>query len=1062
MRSGRLSLSFISSYVHWWIGLICFHVDPSSVNNSTITVISTVDISPETTDGPTPRTPYFIKPSGQRPNSLFVGRHTELEDLHKKLFDEKRRKDGTSAVLIQCMPGGGKTHLAREYVYTHRDEFPGGIFWVPAKSQTEFAAGFWDIARKAALKHLPKEDINAAGGDSQQFMKMAKKWLNHRQRWLMVIDGIHFDSMGEVQKYIPDSKDTCLIYTSTEKAVSGDYHWMNPQIIKLPLLSAREAQELLLLELGKSAPFSTDDLKHSMELVQSMGLLPVVIHAVAQRLKNTDEPLAKFARSFASEPQLRGLDTYVAVVNQLKVLGAYEALNLMYILSFFSRHVPVEMISLGMYIHLTGILANKTAGLKALDELNIRVKSCDRFSGRTLNNTFKILNLFALIERNEQDVSVQSSQSSQRSREMLADNIDVINLHSVVQGFFADTLHADQNPRAYFIWLDRAVRLFCCSSDMAGARIARKTNTGLVEDYRLYEIHGIKLREHCTRHEKKAPMPETLAMLDVRLAAIKYEIERRTPESSSYIARGGVNASQTSIFDRTSSSSDTNPETPGGSDKGGISTSPTWVVVPEQEQHASPIDVLHHKLGPGDIFKGPFPIHIPDDPGYDSDLEETVQPSPQTVRPPGSPGSPGGIWEKVLPRRRPRPARFEMGDHRTTRTLERNKYSDRAGSFRSLEAVDPRAVRAQLTRETAHGFVQNAPSRASSRGRMSGQSTAEVALAHISANSPPPARGRGVIHDRRSISQRSTERGRFLAGAASYAAVVSGFARDAVFGEADQPVFEPQASSRQHENPSTEDRRQSTAVQSLQQFSVSTVDQPASPRAQFTPMPPYPSTPGLEYEVRYPGSSTSLYQPSGRYNQENLPFMTDQSSSNLYPRLTGPVPCETIDPSVSVKRNSGHGFSGYDSQNDPESLESSIHTAQNPPFLSLSSPNISLGGDTYYPGHLEFSSEAHEGGYTSQPMSRDPSGQSTHSDHSHHSTTQTLYAAEWNRRRPSLAETEPAPQLPDFSPRIPPTSYELYRDREETVGTRRGSRLEVSKLAQRLENWTVDTDPTER
>jgi hypothetical protein len=246
------------------------------------------------------------------------------------------------------MPGGGKTHLAREYVYAHRDEFPGGIFWVPAKSQTEFAAGFWDIARKAALKHLPKEDINAAGGDSQQFMKMVKKWLNRRQKWLMVIDGIHFDSMDEVQKYIPDSKDTCLIYTSTEKAVSGDYHWMNPQIIKLPLLSAREAQELLLLELGKSAPFSTDDLKHSMELVQSMGLLPVVIHAVAQRLKTTDEPLAKFARSFASEPRLRGLGTYVAVVDQLKVLGAYEALNLMYILSFFSRHVPVEMISLGM------------------------------------------------------------------------------------------------------------------------------------------------------------------------------------------------------------------------------------------------------------------------------------------------------------------------------------------------------------------------------------------------------------------------------------------------------------------------------------------------------------------------------------------------------------------------------------------------------------------------------------------------------------------------------------------------------------------------------------------
>ena len=314
----------------------------------------TLDISPESDDSRTSRTPYFIKPSGLRPNSLFVGRQSQLDEMHKVLFDEKRRKDGTSAVLIQCMPGGGKTHLAREYVYAHRDSFPGGVFWVRAKSQTEFAAGYWDIARKAALKHLSKEDINATNGDSQQFMKMVKKWLNHRQKWLMVVDGIHFDTMEDVQKYIPDSTDTCLIYTSTEKAVSGDYHWISPQIIRLPPLSAREAQELMLLELDKSAPFLTDDLKHSMELVQVVSFLPVAIHSVAQRLKTTGESLARFSRSFGCEPRLRGLlGTYVAVVDDLTVLAEFEALNLMHILCFFSQHIPVEMISLGSYAPLT-------------------------------------------------------------------------------------------------------------------------------------------------------------------------------------------------------------------------------------------------------------------------------------------------------------------------------------------------------------------------------------------------------------------------------------------------------------------------------------------------------------------------------------------------------------------------------------------------------------------------------------------------------------------------------------------------------------------------------------
>lgn len=287
--------------------------------------------------------PYFIKPVSFRPNSLFVGRENELAQLHKLLFDKKRRHDGTSAVLVQSMPGGGKTHLVRQYVYDHKPDFPGGIFWVRAKAIPELAAGYWDIAKKAALRDSTE---NLSKNDPEQFIRLVRKWLNHRQDWLLVFDGIHFDDPEALQQYIPDSPNTSIIYTSTQKAVSNDYQFMSPQVIKLPLLSAREAQTLLLLELDKKDP-TKDDLLHSMELVQAMGFLPVVICAVAQRLKATDEPLAKFARHYAAEPKLRGLGAYTAVVEQLKMLGAIEALNLLRILCFFSQHVPVEMIVLG-------------------------------------------------------------------------------------------------------------------------------------------------------------------------------------------------------------------------------------------------------------------------------------------------------------------------------------------------------------------------------------------------------------------------------------------------------------------------------------------------------------------------------------------------------------------------------------------------------------------------------------------------------------------------------------------------------------------------------------------
>jgi hypothetical protein len=83
-----------------------------------------------------------------------------------------------------------------------------------------------------------------------------------------------------------------------------------------------------------------------------------------------------------------------------------------------------------------------------------------------------------------------------------------------------------------------------------------------------------------------------------------------------------------------------------------------------------------------------------------------------------------------------------------------------------------------------------------------------------------------------------------------------------------------------------------------------------------------------------------------------------------------------------------------------------------------------------------------------------------HSNHSTHSAN----AADRLRRRPSLAETEPMPQLPLFSPRIPPTSYQVYermRDERDVRGDRdRGAmrkspRLGFAKVVERLDEWTV-------
>ncbi|KAF8850288.1 hypothetical protein BDZ45DRAFT_196903 [Acephala macrosclerotiorum] len=116
------------------------------------------------------------------------------------------------------------------------------------------------------------------------------------------------------------------------------------QEANLALLLVREAQKLLLLELDRRESSSQDDIKFSMDLVQSMGFLPVGIHAIAQRLKAKDKPLSTFARGYTCTPRLRGLGTYTTAVDPPD--RALEGLNLIHLLCYSSQHVPPEVAAL--------------------------------------------------------------------------------------------------------------------------------------------------------------------------------------------------------------------------------------------------------------------------------------------------------------------------------------------------------------------------------------------------------------------------------------------------------------------------------------------------------------------------------------------------------------------------------------------------------------------------------------------------------------------------------------------------------------------------------------------
>lgn len=285
--------------------------------------------------------PFFYHPEVFRPNSYFVGRVEQLEELHIMLQDPEQRKDGTSAVLVRARTGGGKTHMVRKYVFEHRNDYSGGVFWIQAHSIEDLEL---ELQR---LWQLIRQDQNyvESRGD---VLSTVRSWFNSRQNWLIVLDGI---MSGEgMERFVPDAINTSLIYTSTSPAFTGNYLYANPRLLEIPPFSVEDAQHLLLEEMEHRKPWTTEVLLHAAEVVRLVEKLPLMIHVLAQQLKETREPLSAFLKRYKKKPTIhRKIRPFDFVLGRLDERGASAALNVLYVLAFFDQYLPVEMLALGEF-----------------------------------------------------------------------------------------------------------------------------------------------------------------------------------------------------------------------------------------------------------------------------------------------------------------------------------------------------------------------------------------------------------------------------------------------------------------------------------------------------------------------------------------------------------------------------------------------------------------------------------------------------------------------------------------------------------------------------------------
>jgi hypothetical protein len=163
---------------------------------------------------------------------LFIGREPFLDDLRRR-FDDARRRQPNSWPnhAVTGMAGVGKTRLAVEYGWQHRDDYTALLF-VNGESPASLESHL------ANLTGVLRLDVPADAGDPDKRAAVLQ-WLKRHPGWLLIVDNVDDEAARDgLNGYLKDWHDGHVLIT-------GRYvHWSRDvERLGLHVLSRGDASD---------------------------------------------------------------------------------------------------------------------------------------------------------------------------------------------------------------------------------------------------------------------------------------------------------------------------------------------------------------------------------------------------------------------------------------------------------------------------------------------------------------------------------------------------------------------------------------------------------------------------------------------------------------------------------------------------------------------------------------------------------------------------------------------------------------------------------------------------
>ena len=174
-----------------------------------------------------------------RRNPTFTGREEFLGRLHDRLRTNKAA-DWHHVVAISGLGGIGKTQVAIEYSYRHRQDY-SAVLWLKARDYEEFHLELVELAR--FLKLVEETEHNRS-----KAVEAVIQWLQMHRGWLLIVDDV--DEIMPISQVIPAEMGSVLLTTQTQ--MSGVY----AQNVILDAMTPDESTLFLLRRAKLIAPDS--------------------------------------------------------------------------------------------------------------------------------------------------------------------------------------------------------------------------------------------------------------------------------------------------------------------------------------------------------------------------------------------------------------------------------------------------------------------------------------------------------------------------------------------------------------------------------------------------------------------------------------------------------------------------------------------------------------------------------------------------------------------------------------------------------------------------------------